>query len=229
MKYLLALMMAMAASLAPAAHSASRDWTKTVSQAAAGAYVMGNPAAKVRLIEYLSFTCSHCAHFSQEGWPVLKANYVGKGLVSLEVRHAVRDGFDLTGSMLARCTGPRGYFRASEAVLDKLLLWGPRASELAEKSGATLEDKPIGERMQAIAKGTGLDVLVAPYGLPLGRVRSCLSNAAEQKKLAAMANEAWGERKISGTPAFMINGELLPGVTSWQALEPKLQAALQGL
>lgn len=218
----------LAASLSPPAYAA-RDWTKIVSQTPAGAYVMGNPAAKVKLVEYLSLTCSHCAHFAQEGWPPLKANYIGKGLVSLEVRHAVRDGFDLTGSMLARCTGPKGYFGASEAILGGLPIWGPRASEFAEQAGPALDDKPIGERMQAIAKGSGLDVLVAARGLPLGRVKACLSNAAEQKKLAAMAKEAWSERNIGGTPSFLINGELQPGMATWQALEPKLQAALKGL
>jgi protein-disulfide isomerase len=218
----------LAASLAPPAHAA-RDWTKTVSQTPAGAYVMGNPAAKVKLVEYLSFTCSHCAHFAQEAWPPLKAGYVSKGLVSLEVRHAVRDGFDLTGSMLARCTGPKGYFAASEAVLTGLPTWGPRASEYAEKAGPALDEKPIGERMQAIAKGSGLDMLVASRGLPLGRVKACLSNPAEQKTLAAMAKEAWGERNIGGTPSFLINGKLQPSPTTWQSLEPKLQAALKGL
>lgn len=218
----------LAALLSPPAH-AGRDWTKTISQTPAGAYVMGNPAAKVKLVEYLSLTCSHCADFAQEGWGALKANYIGKGLVSLEVRHAVRDGLDLTGTMLVRCTGPKGYFGASEAVLAALPVWGPRASEYAEKAGPALDDKPIGERMQAIAKGSGLDMLVASRGLPPGRVAGCLSDAAEQKKLAAMAKEAWGERDIGGTPSFLINGELQPGISTWQALEPKLQAALKEL
>jgi len=226
MKFLWTILLA--ALLSPPAHAA-RDWTKTVSQTRAGAYVMGNPVAKVKLVEYLSFTCAHCAHFAQEAWGPLKGGYVSKGLVSLEVRHAVRDGFDLTGSMLARCTGPKGYFAASEAVLTGLPIWGPRASEFAEKAGPALDDKPIGERMQAIAKGSGLDVLVASRGLPLGRVKACLSNAAEQKKLAAMAKEAWSERNIGGTPSFLINGELQPGMSTWEALEPKLQAALKGL
>ena len=226
MRFLWAALLAVL--LSPPAYAA-RDWTKTVSQTPAGAYVMGNPVAKVKLVEYLSFTCSHCAHFAQEGWGPLKANYIGKGLVSLEVRHAVRDGFDLTGTMLARCTGPKGYFAASEAVLTALPVWGPRASEYAEKAGPALDQKPIGERMQAIARASGLDMLVASRGLPRGRVAACLSNAAEQKKLAAMTKEAWGERNIGGTPSFLINGELQPGMSSWQELEPKLQAALKGL
>jgi protein-disulfide isomerase len=226
MRFLWAVLLA--ALLSPPVHAA-RDWTKTVSQTPAGAYVMGNPAAKVKLVEYLSLTCSHCAHFAQEGWPPLKANYIGKGLVSLEVRHAVRDGFDLTGSMLARCSGPKGYFAASEAILTGLPSWGPRASEFAEKAwpraGRQADRRAhAGDRQRIGPRRSGRRARPA-----LGRVKACLLNAPEQKKLAAMAKEAWAERNIGGTPAFMINGELQPGMSSWEALEPKLQAVLKGL
>src|SRR3546814_9167637 len=56
------VMLAGAAAPAPQAG----DWTRTVTQTAAGSFVMGNPAAPVKLIEYLSYTCPHCAAFSAE-------------------------------------------------------------------------------------------------------------------------------------------------------------------
>jgi protein-disulfide isomerase len=37
---------------------------------------IGNPAAKVQVIEYLSFTCPHCAEFHASVWPELKKNYI---------------------------------------------------------------------------------------------------------------------------------------------------------
>src|SRR3546814_5936191 len=49
------VMLAGAAAPAPQAG----DWTRTVTQTAAGSFVMGNPAAPVKLIEYLSYTCPH--------------------------------------------------------------------------------------------------------------------------------------------------------------------------
>ncbi|HEX8580099.1 MAG TPA: thioredoxin domain-containing protein, partial [Allosphingosinicella sp.] len=39
------------------------DWTQTVSATPAGGFLMGNPAAKVKLVEYGSMTCGHCAAF----------------------------------------------------------------------------------------------------------------------------------------------------------------------
>jgi len=77
------------------------------------------------------------------------------------------------------------------------------------------------------ARGAGLDLLFAERGMARARMAACLSNAAEQKLLTAMAQEAWGERKIGGTPAFLINGVMQEHVASWEALEPRLKAALQ--
>lgn len=216
------------AALPSAVQAATRpvhhDWNGTVSRTPAGAYVIGNPKAKVKLVEYLSMTCGHCAHFAEQAWGPLRADYIGKGLVSLEVRHAIRDGLDLTASMLARCAGPAGYLGATEAVFAKQAEWAQRAGSFA---GEGLENKPINERMIAMAKGAGLDALFAARGMPAPRIAACLSNGAEQKILAGMAAEAWAERKIPGTPAFLINDMLQADVSNWEALEPKLKAALK--
>ena len=40
---------------------------------------MGNPDAEVTLIEYASFTCPHCAAFSKESAPTLKAQMIRSG------------------------------------------------------------------------------------------------------------------------------------------------------
>lgn len=223
-RMLLAVAAALLATLAPApdaatARVAERDWTATVTQTPTGAFVMGNPKARVKLVEYLSLTCDHCAHFAAEALGPLKSNYIRSGLVSLELRHAIRDPFDIAASLLVRCEGPGGYFAATETVLAKQPEWLQRASELpGEEPG----DKPMNERLIAMAKASGLDTLFPP-----ARVGPCLSNPAEHKRLAAMADEAWVKRKIEGTPAFLINGVVQPDVASWDALEPKLKAALK--
>ncbi len=76
-----------------------------------GGFRMGNPAASVKLIEYFSTTCPHCAHFAAEGTPVLVRNYVRTGRVSLEYRNYVLNGLDVAASFISRCAAPRGLFR----------------------------------------------------------------------------------------------------------------------
>src|SRR5438128_1991328 len=61
------------------------DWTQIVARTADGGYLMGNPNAPVKLVEYGSITCPHCAHFSETSGP-LRDTYVRSGQVSYEFR-----------------------------------------------------------------------------------------------------------------------------------------------
>ena len=83
--------MAAAVLIAPAA-AQQTDWTKRVTLSPMGGHVMGNPLAKNRLVEYVSYTCSHCADFEVASNTPLKSQFVAKGRVSAEVRNYVRDG-----------------------------------------------------------------------------------------------------------------------------------------
>ena len=68
------------------------DWSTIVSRSPEGGFVMGNPNAKVKLVEFGSLTCPHCAEFEHQGGQALVDNYVKKGLVSWEFRNYVRAG-----------------------------------------------------------------------------------------------------------------------------------------
>src|SRR4249919_2359055 len=86
------------------------DWTMVVNPTPAGGFMMGNPNAKVKLIEFGSLTCPHCREFDEKGVPTLMSNYVKTGQVSWEFRNYVRDGFDLAASLVARCNGAKTFF-----------------------------------------------------------------------------------------------------------------------
>ena len=217
----LALLAPAAHAAAPAHKMAARDWSATVTRAPSGAFVMGNPAARVKLVEYASLTCSHCAAFGAEGWPKLKAGYIRRGLVSLELRHAVRDRADMAGSLLARCAGPRGYYPAMERLFAGQADWLPRAAAAADPAG----DTPAARNTALVDTATAAG-LPALAGIQPAAAAACIADPAGQAALSAMANEAWGQRKIPGTPAFLINGTLVDGA-SWDKIEPQLAAAVR--
>jgi hypothetical protein len=201
------------------------DWTKTVTRGPNGAYVMGNPKAKVRLVEYLSYSCSHCAHFTTESAAPLKANYVAKGRVAVEVRNAVRDRYDFASALLARCGGATKFFAQNEAIFagqDALL-----AKASAHEAGSSLPaGSPIGVVLGDMARGSGLLDFMATQGVPAAAANACIANKAEQDIVLGMSNEAWQVRKLQGTPMFLING-VNAGFNDWASLEPKIRAALQ--
>ncbi len=201
-------------------------WASTVTLAPNGAFVMGNPAAKAKLVEYLSYTCSHCAEFTAEAAVPLKRDYVAKGLVSVEFRNAVRDRLDFTAALLARCGGPRQFFAISDQLMATQSVWLGKAQAFSEANGERLEKMPINEGLKLIARGLGFDAIMKARGISPADMDACLTNKAAQDKIAGMTNEAWGSRKIQGTPSFLINDTLVSAPGKWAMIEPELKTAL---
>ena len=200
------------------------DWTKTVSRGANGAYVLGNPQAKVWLVEYMSYSCNHCAQFVGDASAPLKANYVAKGKVAVEFRNAVRDRYDFAAALLARCGGRARFVAQNEALFaaQETLMSQAQAHEA---SNPMPDNAPINAVLQGIAAGSGMTALMAARGVNAATANACLSNKAEQDVVLGMAKEAWEIRKLKGTPSFLINGRDT-GPATWGDIEPKLRVAV---
>ncbi|MFM9977176.1 MAG: thioredoxin domain-containing protein [Sphingomonadaceae bacterium] len=204
--------------------AAPPNWSRTVTMAANGAYVLGNPKAKVRVVEYLSYSCSHCATFTAEATPALKANYIARGTVALELRNAVRDRFDFTASLIARCGGAARFFGNSDAIFaaqDALMA----KSSTYDADNTQPENIPVNTALKAVARGSGLTALMARRGFTPAQLDACLIDKRNQDAVLAMTREAWETRKIPGTPTILVNGE--PTVAgTWVLVEPQIRAQL---
>ena len=206
--------------------AAAPNWTSTVKLAPNGAFVMGNPAAKAKLVEYLSYTCSHCAEYTAEAAVPLKRDYVAKGAVSVELRNAVRDRLDFTAALIARCGGPTKFFAISDQLMATQSVWLGKAQAFGEANGEKLNKLPINAGLKLIARGLGFDEILKARGISAADMDACLTNKAAQDKIAGMTNEAWGSRKIQGTPSFLINDTLVTAPGKWVLIEPELKTAL---
>jgi len=199
----------------------ARNWTTAATRLPSGAFLWGNPDAKVRLVEYLSLTCPHCAHFEKEAIPPFAAKYVRPGLVSYEVRHALRDGFDYAGSLLARCDGPSAFFTTLPRVYAQQQGWFVRAQAWSKIESA--DGQSPQELLPKMARGAGFD---AVFGMTPAKMDSCLANHDEQTLLTDQANEAWRMPGMTGTPAFVIDGKLRSDIFDWRSLDVALARAL---
>lgn len=210
--------------LVAAAHPAPHvDWTRHVTETPAGAFVVGNPKAPVKLVEYLSYTCPHCGHFTGEAAGPLMRDYVAKGTTSVEFRHAVRDPLDMAATLVVRCTGPARFFKASEAVFAAQPQWVLKGEAYIQANSATLQKMAPAQSLLRLVHASGLDAMAKGFGLTDKQVATCVTSKAAQKPVLAMTDEAWSKRKIPGTPYFLVNGAGQDGVTSWAALQPKLK------
>lgn len=208
--------------LALVAAAPAHDWTATISRTAAGAYVLGNPQARVKLVEYGSYTCSHCAAFAAESAPVLKGQMIRSGSTSLEYRHLIRDGLDLGAAILARCAGPRGFAATSAYLFETQSRWLQRGLEFQQINGQRIALYPRLAQVRALADGAGLTQMVQARGLSPAAIDACFADQGEVDRLLAMT--ATVPAGVEGTPTFFINGRLVPNV-GWAGLQPRLRAA----
>ena len=64
----------------------------------------GEKNAKIKMIVYESLTCSHCADFHKNVYPLLKSNYIDSGLLKIEYRNFPLDLAALNASKIAHCS-----------------------------------------------------------------------------------------------------------------------------
>jgi hypothetical protein len=217
------LVAALAAVLTIAAAPPAKDWRQTAGVAPGGGFTVGNPAAPVKLVEYLSYTCSHCGEFVAASKVPLHDTLVRSGKVQVETRSAARDPYDLAAWLLARCGGPRRFAALNAAIFARQNAWMTRGEAYAQANLATLKAMPQLKQMRAILDNSGLSAIGAASGVGPAQLTACLATDVELSKVLAMTDAAF--KKIPGTPGFEINGALADGVASWAALEPKLRAA----
>lgn len=199
----------------------SVDHTRTVTMSPVGAFVVGNPAAKVRLVEYMSYTCSHCATFAREGTTPLMRDYVARGLVAFEVRNLLLNGLDFTAALAARCGGAARFKGNHEAIM------AAQPGILAKGQAfdtRKYEDAVAG--MQAWARVSGLTRVMAARGVSAATLDKCIASVPDQARAQAMTRDAIEIRKISGTPTFLIGDRVIEGNT-WALVEADLRATLK--
>ncbi|MEG3156187.1 thioredoxin domain-containing protein [Sphingomonas sp. RB1R13] len=202
---------------------AKMDWSTHVTQTPAGTYVIGNPAARVKLVEYVSYTCPHCAVFTTESAPVLKGQMVRSGSTSIEIRHFIRDRLDLAAALIARCGGAGKFARLTETIFAQQRDWLKRGMEFDQANAQRIGTYPPAAQMRAEADGSGLTAIGKSAGLSDAQITACLSDRAATDRIVAMTTAA--PDSIEGTPGFSINGKQAMGVFTWDKLQPLLRAS----
>src|SRR5689334_16077273 len=94
----------------------NQDWTQVIQATPEGGYRMGNPDAPVKLVEYASISCPHCAEFTAEGATPLRERYVKSGQVSWEYRPVMLFPTDPGVFLLLRCQGAQPFFRLADQL-----------------------------------------------------------------------------------------------------------------
>lgn len=205
---------------------AGGDWTATVTQTADGGFLLGNPDAPVKLVEYASLTCPACASFSDAATAELRDEYVKSGQVSWEFRNFVLNPIDLGMSMLLRCQGTTPFFRSVEQLYATQPQWMASFNTIAPAEQQRLQSLPADQQVAALIKAGGADSFFRQRGMPQARVDACLADEQGLQRLVGMTETGSNRDGVTGTPSFLINGELVNGVSTWADLEPRIREAI---
>lgn len=147
---------------------------------------LGPVDAKVKMIEYASFTCPHCARFHADIFPKLKADYIDTGKLRFEYREVYFDRYGLWAAMMARCGGEMRYFGITDILFTTQQDWA-----------ATDDPAAVVENLKKIGRTAGMDD--AAMGV-------CLDNAdMAQAMVTAYQTNAEAD-KVEGTPTLLVNG-----------------------
>lgn len=171
---------------AAAAGVAQPAWAQY--KAAPGDMNLGDPKAPVHVVEYLSLTCPHCAHFHADVFPAFKAKYIDTGRVQLTIRELLTAPAQVAaaGFLMARCNGGKDYF----SIVDEVFKSQPRWQ------GGSI--KPI---FLEIAR---------KHGLTEAQFEACITDEKAQEDLQKRLEYATQMDKVTGTPTFFVNGVMLP-------------------
>ncbi|MBB5987178.1 DsbA family protein [Sphingobium lignivorans] len=210
-----------AAKAAPAGSS----WAQQVVATPEGGFRMGNPDAPIKLIEFGSYTCPHCADFTEQSHEPLERDYVNSGKVSFEYRNFVRDPLDIAVALLARCSGPEAFFPLNvqffgyqEGMIRQLQSQGEGAYQAALTS-------PPEQRFIKVAELGGLIEFAKQRGIPEEKARQCLADVKTAEALASGVQRDSEKYQITGTPTLILNEKRLENAATWQALEEQLKGA----
>ncbi|WP_235037911.1 thioredoxin domain-containing protein [Novosphingobium sp. 18052] len=204
--------------------SSGANWAGQVVATDDGSHRFGNPDAPVRLIEYVSYTCPHCAHYHKESDPVLRLTLVPKGQVSVTVTNFLRNPIDLTVAMLTNCGDPKRFFVRNNAFFATQETWLAKVESMNREQQARWYQGELTPRMRAIASDLGFYAKMESWGIGRAQTDACLADKPMLDKLRKQQSEveALG---LQGTPSFSINGEMLEA-HDWAGVSKALTAKL---
>ena len=200
-------MIALAAAATAAMSPALAQETTTAETAAAGPgdFSLGSPDAKVKMVEYASFTCPHCAHFHETVFGQLKKDYIDTGKVHFTLREVYFDRYGLWAALIARCGGEMKYFGIQDMLFSKQAEWAG-------------SDDPA----QVVAN---LKTLGRSAGLEDAAMDACLNDTANAEALIKQFQTNFEADGVEGTPTLFVNGTKYSNM-AYEDLKPILDAEL---
>ena len=161
----------------------------------------GNPNAKITIIAYESLTCSHCASFHTEIYPLLKENFIDKGIINLEFRNFPLDIAALNASKIAHCRND-GSSKILHLLYKKQKDW---------VKGNSIED--FNENLEKLIKSENLNL----------NFKNCINNTNIEDYILKDRIDAVQKYNINATPTLIIMGKKFDKTLTYKNIKKAIE------
>ena len=164
---------------------------------------LGKPDAPIKMIEFASLTCGHCARFHNEVMPTIKEKYINNGKIFFTYKDFPLDKFALKASIISRCSGNKNYFSFLDVFYKKQSSW-------------TRSQDPFKSLLKIAKIG----------GLKDEEIKVCVGNKSIEDGLLKDRLQSSKKYDITATPTIYLNGKKYTGDLTLEALELKINSLL---
>lgn len=166
-----------------------------------GEPILGNPDARVTMIEFSDFQCPFCARYDLTAFPQIKKEYVDTEKVKIVFKN-----FPLPIHQNAEIAA-----EASECAFEQGKFWEYREKLFSNQQNLSIEN------LKQYAKDLGLDQ---------EKFNNCLDSGKFKEEVKGDLNEGV-DVGIDGTPTFFINGEKIVGAQPFSEFQKVIEDKLK--
>ena len=163
--------------------------------------LVGNKSAKISIIAFESLTCSHCANFHKDVYPLLKKEYLDTGLAKIEFRHFPLDIAAFNASKVSQCRND-----GDSSLLNSLF-----ANQQKWVKGSSAEE--ANENLQKFLESEGFDV----------DFEKCIENKDIEDFVLNDRIDGVRKYKVNATPTIIINDKKFEKSLNYKNLKKALE------
>ena len=163
--------------------------------------VSGQDDAKITIIAYESLTCSHCADFHNNIYPLLKKEFIDTGLVKIEFRHFPLDIVALNASKISQC-------KQDQSLEVMMSLYSDQQAWI---KGKTIEE--ANENLKKFVKNKNFTL----------DFEKCISDKKIEDFVLNDRIEGTKKFKVNSTPTIIINGKKFEKTLNYKNLKKYLE------
>ena len=163
--------------------------------------VIGDNNAKITIMAFESFTCSHCANFHKNIYPELKKEFLDTGLAKIEFRHFPLDAAALNASKVSLCKND-----GNPDILESLY-----ANQQKWVKGNSIDE--ANKNLKKYLKDEGFDI----------DFEKCINNKEIEDFVLNDRIDGTKNFKVDSTPTIIINNKKFEETLNYKNLKKALE------